>query len=424
MRALTTSAPAWAAAVCMLLLPTGVARAQVLTVRQAVDEALRNNLALMAERANIAIADARILGARLRPNPVLSVGSNHLDFLGTGFNDVNGGGPSEITFDSELTFEHAGKRPARIAVAESARSVAELQFEDAVRVLTLEVRNAFVDALLAKSILALAQENLKSASTIVEVNAARVKAGDIAELELIRVQLAALQSENSVRRAELQVRTALTRLQTALGRAKPSSAFDVEGELRGDTVLPDREELQRLATEQRPDLRALRLDVARAAAELQSQKAQAKPDYTVAAQYIRQQVNAKANSLSFGIGVPLPVFNRNQGEIARASAEQRQAGSRLRALEAVVAGEVETAWRQWATARDLLDSIQSRMLQRARDVRDITDFSYRRGEATLLELLDAQRAFNETMQAFNEARAEHARSLYLLDAVSGKAVNP
>ena len=75
-------------------------------------------------------------------------------------------------------------------------------------------------------------------------------------------------------------------------------------------------------------------------------------------------------------------------------------------------------------ARDLLAGIEKQMLGEARDVREVTDYSYRRGEATLLELLDAQRTFNETMQAFNEARAEHARSLYLLEAVSGKAVNP
>ena len=83
---------------------------------------------------------------------------------------------------------------------------------------------------------------------------------------------------------------------------------------------------------------------------------------------------------------------------------------------------METSYQQYLTARELLENIEGNMIQRARDVREITEFSYSRGDATLLELLDAQRAFNETMQAYNEARAEYARSLYLLDAVTGKEV--
>ncbi len=407
----------------VLVLFAGALRAETITVEQAVAEALEKNVGLLAARANTAIAEARIITARLRPNPVLSMGSNHLDLLGTHFNDQNGGGPSEMSLRSEFTIERGGKRQARTEAAIAARSVTELQVLDAARTLTLNVQNAFVDVLLAKSALALAKEDSDSAATIVGVNAARVKAGEVAELELIRSRLAALQSENAVRLAEMKVRTSLARLQTVVGRAKPSSTFDVTGELRRDNAILGLDELQRLAGEQRPDLNALRRDVARAAAEKRLQVAQAKPDLTFGSEFIRQQVNAKANSLSFEVGLPLPVFNRNQGEIARAGAEQRQAELRLRALQAGIAGEAETAWRQLETARDLLQSIESRMLQQARDVREITEFSYRRHEATLLELLDAQRAFNETMQAYNEARAEYARSLYLVDSISGRT-NP
>lgn len=407
----------------VLVLFAGALCAETITVEQAVAEALEKNVGLLAERANIAIAEARIITARLRPNPVLSMGSNHLDLLGTHFNDQNGGGPSEMSLHSEFIIERGGKRRARTEAAIAARSVTELQVLDAARTLTLNVQNAFVDVLLAKSSLALAKENSDSAATIVGVNAARVKAGEVAELELIRSRLAALQSENAVRLAEMKVRTSLARLQTVIGRAKPSSTFDVTGELRRDNAIPGLDVLQQLAGEKRPDLNALRRDVARAAAEKRLQVAQAKPDLTFGSEFIRQQVNAKANSLSFEVGLPLPVFNRNQGEIARAGAEQRQAELRLRALQAGIAGEAETAWRQLETARDLLQSIESRMLQQARDVREITGFSYRRHEATLLELLDAQRAFNETMQAYNEARAEYARSLYLVDSISGRT-NP
>jgi cobalt-zinc-cadmium efflux system outer membrane protein len=120
--------------------------------------------------------------------------------------------------------------------------------------------------------------------------------------------------------------------------------------------------------------------------------------------------------------MPLAIYNRNQGEIARAREEERQARLRLQAAQTAVAGEVDVSYQQYVTARELLENIEGNMIQRARDVREITEFSYSRGDATLLELLDAQRAFNETMQAYSEARAEYARSLYLLDAVTGKEV--
>lgn len=396
--------------------------AEKLTLDQAVAEALEKNLVLLSERSSIAIAEARVLTARLRPNPVVSVGGDHMDLLGTGFNDLNNGGPTEFSLRTDFLWERAGKRRLRTEVAEAARSVAQLQFLNSVRGVVLDVQSAFVDALLARDSLALARENLSSLNQIVEINAARVKAGDLAEVELIRSRLAALQFETSVRQAELKLRAALVRLQTFLGRSKPSPSFDVAGDLSRAKAAPALEDLRTSARELRPDLRALNRDRERAEAELRSQIAQGKVDYTLGTEYRRQQVAAKSNSLGVFFSVPLPVFNRNQGEIERARQERQQIHWRLGALEAAIAAEVETAYQQFLTARSLLEAIEGQMVGQARDVREITEFSYKRGEATLLQLLDAQRAFNETMQAYNEARAEYARNLYLLDAVSGKAV--
>ena len=408
--------------ISMLAFSCPLAAQGPLTLDRAVAEALQKHMGLLAEKANISIAEAQIITARLRPNPVLSVSANHLDALGTGFNDSNGGGPSEVTVHTDFTLEHRGKRDARIGVARQSRSVVELQFEDTLRGAVLAVQNAFVDALLAQTSLKLAQDNAGSLNQIVEVNSARLKAGDIAEVELVRSQLAALQSENEVSQATLRLRTALTALQVAIGRRTPAPGFSIQGELRRDETLPLGEEVRRLALSQRPDLRALAADVERARLEVVSQQSQAKVDYTVGTEYTRQMHTAQANALGFTFAVPLPVANRNQGEIERARAEQRQAELRRLALEGAIAGEVETAYEQYTTARALLERIEKRMLTHARDVREITEFSYRRGDSSLLELLDAQRAFNETMQAYNEARAEYARSLYLLDSVSGKVV--
>jgi cobalt-zinc-cadmium efflux system outer membrane protein len=134
-------------------------------------------------------------------------------------------------------------------------------------------------------------------------------------------------------------------------------------------------------------------------------------------------VNGESNSLGLFLSIPLPVYNRNQGEIERARQEERQTQLRIRGLESAISGEVEAAYQQALTARGLLESVESRMLHHALTVREVTEYSYRRGGATLLGFLDAHKAFGDTMQGHIEARAEYARSLYLLDAVSGKAVS-
>ena len=151
------------------------------------------------------------------------------------------------------------------------------------------------------------------------------------------------------------------------------------------------------------------------------QIAQGKVDYTVGTEYRRQQgLAGTGNSLGVFFSTSLPVFNRNQGEIARAMQEQKQTEARVRQARIAVESEVELAFLHFTNARALLDRVGGTMLSKARDVRQIMEFSYRRGEATLVEFLDAQRAYNDTIQTYNEARGEFAKSLYALDAATGK----
>jgi cobalt-zinc-cadmium efflux system outer membrane protein len=128
--------------------------------------------------------------------------------------------------------------------------------------------------------------------------------------------------------------------------------------------------------------------------------------------------------MGFFLSAPLPVWNRNQGEIERAKREEVQLQARIRALRAQIESEVQTAYDQYLGAQKLVERIGTDMLAQARDVRGITEYSYRRGEASFLEFLDAQRAYNDTVQSFNDARADYARSLFLLESVSAKGVQP
>jgi cobalt-zinc-cadmium efflux system outer membrane protein len=398
----------------------GIQTPEPLTIEQAVSEALDRNLSLLAERYNLTIADARIVTARLRPNPVLTLDGDHLDLLGTGFDvNTNNGGPVEYAIRTDFVFERGGKRQARIEVAEGNRAVAQLQLLNTVRGIVLDVQNAFVDLQAAKDSLRLAQENLQTLHDVVDINTKRAKSGDLAEVELIRAQVAELQFENSVRQAELKVKTASAKLQILLGRTRSARTFDIVGELRREPVARNQEALLDQARQMRPDLLALVRDQARSQAEIRNQLALGKVDYTVGSEYRRQQKTAHANTLGFFFQTNIPIFNRNQGEIERARLEQRQIEARIRAMQATVENDVEIAYQQFVISGATLEKVERTMVGKARDVRSITEFSYKRGEATFIEFLDAQRAYNDTMQTYNDARADFARSLYGIDAAIG-----
>lgn len=394
------------------------------TVQQAVQEAMEKNLPLLAERYSLSIADARIVTAGLRPNPVLSIGGDHLDLLGTGYNDINAAGPPEYSIRTDFIWERGQKRRYRLEVARQEKAVAQMQLLDATRTLTLDVQHAFVDILLAKETLTLAERNQESFKRIVRISAERVRAGDLAQVELARTQLAELQFNNAVIQTQAKLRTAKQRLQLLMGRLAPVESFDVTGELRREPLPFAFADLEQQALTRRPDYQALLNDEARSQAEIRSQLAQGKADFTFGAEYRRQQgLAGRGNSLGFFFSIPLPIFNRNQGEIERARQEQRQLAARIRALEAEVRNELSTAWRQYDAAQTLLKRIESDMLAQARRVLDTMEYSYRSGAASLVEFLDAQRAFNDTMQSYTDSRGEYARSLYLIDSVTGRNLN-
>lgn len=388
-----------------------------LTIAQAVQEAIEKNLGLLAERYNLSIADARIITARLRPNPVLSLSSGLPDH--TIFR--SGTSPFAEVAHIDFVFERGGKREQRIAVAENARTVAQLQLLNTIRTLMLDVQNACVDVQVAKANLALAQENLQAFNDIVQVNETRVRAGDLAPVELERTRLATLQFQNQVRQSESSLHIARNQLQTLLGRPLQSGTFDIVGEWRREGQPVSLDDILQPALQLRPDLQALGRDQARSAADLRLQIAQGKVDYTIGAEYQRQQGNIReGNQFGISFSVPLPIFNRNQGEIERAQQEQEQIVAKIRALEADIRNEVQNAYQRYTTANDLLHRIETEMLDQASDVRQTMEYSYRRGQSSFVEFLDAQRAFNDTRQSYNEARADYARSLYLLDAVTGR----
>lgn len=393
-----------------------------LSLDEAIGEALNHNLEMLAKRFDLSIADARKVTAGMHPNPTLSLGADHLDFVGTGFDDINTAGPSEYSGRLDFTFESGGKRARRLEVAELARQVTEFQLRDAARQLILDVDNAYVEVLLARGNLAVAQQNRSAFSRITRISRERVRAGDLARVELMRTQLAELQYDNSVILSEAHLRTAKQKLMLLMGRTKDvAEDLELEGSLPRPPVNLARVDLEKIALTQRPDYLALLRDQDRSEAGIRLEEANGKPNYVGGFEYRRQQGFAgKGNMLGFFFSMPIPIFDTNEGEILRARHEYDQVVARAKALEAQIRQELASAAQQLQASERTVRQIESHMLTQARQVLDTMEYSYRGGHATLVELLDAQRSYNDIMVSYNEALAEYARSRFLLYSITGQ----
>ncbi len=395
-----------------------------ITLDQAIQEAISKNLDLIAQRLNVGVAEAREITAALRPNPVLTVAGQTLNLLGSTYSPDTPLGPNQLNIHTEFPMERGHKRVERIALAKEQKSLAELGVREAIRQVIFGVQTAFVDIQQAKNNLSLAQENLRSLDGVVVINEARLRSGDLSQLELDRSRVAAFQYRASVQQAQLQLDQAKTRLQLLMGRRIRTTGFDVVGDLRRDTISDTEADIAQRALLGRPDYLAGQQSQVRSQADLRLQLANGKVDYSVGAEFTRQSAwGISGNSIGLYFSMPLAVFNKNQGEIMRARREINLAGAQKDALAASITTEVEQAYRQYSVSRQLLATVETDIITRAKSVRDITEYSYRRGEASLVEFLDAQRAFNDTSQTFNDARASFARSLYLMDTVSGATVS-
>jgi len=396
-----------------------------LSIDEAVVEALAHNPSLMAQRATVAVADAAVVTAGLRPNPVLTGDVDSLDLLGTGFSELNNAGPPQAAVRVDVPIERGHKRALRSEVAQYGRQLTDAQVSDAARRLKLDVTLACIDVLEAKARLALAQDNLQTLGRLVDLNDRRVSTGAIAPLEVTRSRVAMLQYRASVRTAELALAQARLKLIPLLGVGPGEAPVDVDDRLSlaGETPAPNLGDLQASARTARPDLRAGRIDQSRTQADLRLQVAQATVDYTVGAEVRRQQgVAGRGNMLGFFVSVPLPLFNRNQGEIARAQAEQRRSGLALTAIESDVGAEVASAFEEFQSSRQLVAEIERDLLQPANDARAGTTYTYQAGATSLLDVLDAQRAFNDTMDNYYAAQAAYRRAHARLTLVAGDEV--
>ena len=330
---------------------------------------------------------------------------------------------NDVSYNTSLsyTFERGGKRQKRTTVAEDTTEVARRNVIDLERQLRFQAEQAFVNALLAKSTLELAQENLQSFSQVVELNRERVTAGDLAQGDFYKISLQKLQFEQDVSAAQVGLVQAKASLRQLMGFETIADDFEIDGDLSFAPQTLDLEDLKRQALESRPDVQAARVGVklAQDAAALEQGNRARDLSGDVAYTHLGPD-----NVFGVGFSIDLPIHDRNQGNIAHSEIAVRQAIETETATRFMAVTDVVNAFAAFETNRKVVNLYESGYLDQARQSLEITTYVYQHGAGSLLDLLDAERTYRETELAYREALAAYMTSLRQLNFAVGRQVIP
>lgn len=398
-----------------------------ISIEQAFQLAVDHNHALKAARTTILQNEAQEVTANLRPNPVLSGDALFFPFTHPakyfGSDDTGSYLDQTAQFDLGIgyTWERGGKRQRRLQAARDTTAVTKAQVADNERTIRFNVAAQFINVLLAQSNLDFSREDLESFRKTVEVSEARYKAGDIAEGDYLKIRLQLLQFQNAVNTARLAKAQALVALRELLGYESVPADYDVAGMLDYQPLKANKEEIQALALRERPDLRAALQGVTAAESQLGLAKANSCQDLTTTLNFTHVAGNYTAGFL---FSFPLAIFNKNQGEIARTQHAISQARELSASARETVIGDVASAY-EGVRANDVIVSLyRSGYRETAKKSRDISEYAYRRGAASLLDFLDAQRSYSATELAYRQALASYMLALEQLREAAGVRVVP
>jgi len=373
-----------------------------ISLDEAIQLALQHNHTLLAARTTIQQSQAEEMTANMRRNPTLVGDAEYLspshpttDYLSNS---------SEFDLGVSYLFERGRKRQRRLQAAKDITAQTRSLVADNERSLTFSVATQFVNAQLAQSSLELAEQDLKSFQQTVDVGEIRYKAGAISEDDYLKIKLQLLQFETDFQQAQLAKVQALSDLRQLLGYESVSADYDVAGQFDYQPVKGNVEDMQLKALQNRPDLRATQQGVTAAKSQYELQKAIAKVDITGQVNYTHV---SGLNTASFFGSFPLQIFDRNQGEIARATYAITQAQEQQKAASEQVMTDVHDAYHGLRTNDKVVTLYRSGYLDVAQKDRDISQYAYQRGAASLLDFLDAERSYRATQMAYRQALAAY-----------------
>jgi len=384
------------------------------------------NPTLLADQLNVDESKAEQITAYLRPNPTLS-----LTVDGTQIAPNNGQWhPFAGTFETpgiSYLHERRHKRELRLEAQKKRTIVAEFNHADLERALIFNLRSAFVSTLQAKAVVNLAKDNLAYYDHVLQISSDRFNAGDIAQVDLDRLELQRVQYESDLQTAQVNLRTAKIQLLTLLNDRTPVDQFDISGTYDFSDQLMPQDELRKIALETRPDLKAAIEAIDQAQANYRLAVANGSVDPTLSAWYTHNAStnNPEAiNTFGVSVAIPLRVFDRNQGDKLRSKLDIAR-DERLRdATEASVLSDVDSGYAALDSTLTLLRPYKTKYLQQSTRVRDTIFFSYRNGGASLLDFLNAEAEYRNVQLNYVNLVGSYLTAAAQLNMAVGREVIP
>jgi len=384
------------------LLPAGVYAQTVLSWEQIKEKFADSNPTLKAAQLNISESRAAEITAFLRPNPDFSLTAD-------GFQIAPNQGiwrpVSGVDESSAISYLHERdhKRELRRDSAKESTTIAESSYLDQERNLFFNLRNAFVQLLQAKAVLQNAKENLAYWDHELDINRTRFQAGDLAQVDLNRLELQRVQFESDYETALVNIRTAKIQLVMLLNQRTPIEQFDVTGPFDFSEQLKSLDEFRNIAFQSRPDLKEAiqNIELARINYHLAVANGSTDPTYSVWFTNNGSFANPySTKTIGGSISIPLRIFDRNQGEKARTQIDIGRNQRLEEAQEAQVFNDVDSAYWTLVQNVNLLKPYKSKYLPLATDIRDRMSFSFQNGGASLLDFLDAEKSYRDTRLAY------------------------
>jgi cobalt-zinc-cadmium efflux system outer membrane protein len=393
-----------------------------ITLDDAIQLALKHNHNLLAAQTTIQQDEALETQANLRPNPSIFADWEYLPlFTPSSWTGSYLENQTEADLGLSYLFERGKKRQHRLQAAKDVTAQARSLVADNERTLTFNVASEFFNVELAESTLELATKDVESFRKTVDISEFQWKAGGMSEGDFLMIKLQLLQYESDYQQAILAKDQGLDDLRNMLGYDSVPADYDVAGPFDYEPVSAKLEDLQMKALESRPDLRAAQQGVTASTSQWELQKAEGKVDVTGQANY--SHVNS-INTATVYVSVPLPIFNRNQGNIAQARYAITQTQEQERATSDQVMTDVHDAYAGLKENDSIVVLYRSGYLDAAVKDRDIEQFAYQHGGASLLDWLNAERNYRATELAYRQALASYLTALEQLREAVGTRTLP
>ena len=414
------------AALAVAASPAYVAGQQALTWEQVKARFEAANPALKADALNVDEARAQEVTAYLRPNPTFNVSED-----GTQIAPSNGvWQPLKGTYvvpTVSYLHERQHKRELRLESAQAGTRVAASEHEDLKRTLEFTLHTSFINTLQAKAILALARADLKYYDQVIEISRERFHAGDIAQIDLDRIELLRVQYETEIQTAMVNLRTAKIQLLQLLNDRTAVEKFDVEGQYDFSEDLKPLDDFRQTALQARPDLQAALQAIQQSETNHKLAVANGSTDPTFSGWYTYNSSNNNpngTNTLGAGVNIPLRIFDRNQGEKQRTLIDIDRSRQASEATRSQVFSDVDSAYAQVESNIALLKPYKAKYRDQATRVRDTVTYSYQHGGASLLDMLNAQSDYRQVQLAYLQLIGAYLNAAGQLNLAVGREVIP